>query len=173
VIELTGQKLREAKFFFRLLNQTSQEVVLNAPEVFEFYLSAFLSAARSVTFVLQYEEKDKYDDWFPTWFSNRSEDDRQLLNFLKKQRNFVEKRGGAEISLVWELIPVTEVRTDDRGHPAYGIHWFEPPETPPTRVGLPVHSFDLLGDQKKVISAGKRYLDVLDDIVRDFIQAYS
>ena len=173
MIEATQKKLHEAKFFLRLLNQASQEVVRNEPEAFEFYLSAFLSAARSVTFALQYEEKDKYDAWFPIWFGNRSEDDRQLLNFLKEQRNFIEKRGGADISVVWEFIPVTKMRTDNRGYPAYGFHWFGPPGTPPPRVGLPVHSFDLSGDQKRVTSACKRYVNVLDDLVRDFIQAHS
>jgi hypothetical protein len=173
VIEATQKKLREAKFFLRSLNQASQEVFRNEPEASEFYLSAFLSAARSVTFALQYEEKDKYDAWFPTWFSNRSEDDRRLLNFLKEQRNFVEKCGGAEISVVCEFIPITEVKTDNRGHPAYGFHWIGPPGTPPPRVGLPVHFFDLSGDQNRVTSACKRYMDVLDDLVRDFIQAHS
>lgn len=173
VIEATQKKLREAKFFLRMLTDASQQVVRNEPEAFEFYLSAFLSAARSVTFALQYEEKDKYDAWFPGWFGNRSEEDQRLLNFLKEQRNYVEKRGGAEVNVVWEFIPVTEVRRDNRGHPAYGFHWFGPPGTPPPRVGLPVHSFELAGDQKHVTSAGKQYVGILEDLVRDFIQAHS
>ncbi len=123
MIEATQKKLREAKFFLRLLSQTTQKVIGIEPEAFESYLSAFLSAARSVTFALQYEEKENYDAWFPTWFSNRSEDDKQLLHFLKEQRNFVEKRGGADISVHLEFIPITEVRrTNDRGHPAYRIY---------------------------------------------------
>ena len=56
MIEATQKKLREARFFVRLLNQVSQEAVRNEPEAFEFYLSAFLLAARSTTFALQYEE---------------------------------------------------------------------------------------------------------------------
>ena len=60
MIEATQKKLGEAQFFFyRLLNE-AQKPVRSEPEIFEFYLSAFLSAARSVTFVLQYEEKTKY-----------------------------------------------------------------------------------------------------------------
>lgn len=172
MVEATQKKLREAKFFYRLLHEASLEAVRYEPETFEYYLNAFLSAARSVTFALQCEEKDKYDAWFPTWFGYRSEQERQLLNFLKEQRNYAEKRGGAEVNVVWEYIPVTEVRTDNRGHPAYGFHWLGPPGTPPPRVGIPIHSFELSGDQQKVTSACKRYVDILDGLVRDFIQAH-
>ena len=173
MIEATQKKLREARFFVRLLNQMSQEAVRNEPEAFEFYLSAFLSAARSTTFALQYEEKDKYDAWFPAWFNNRSEEDQQLLNFLKEQRNYVEKRAGAEVNVVWEFIPVTELRSDSREHPAYEFHWFGPLGAPPPRVGLPVHSFELSGDSQKVTFACKRYMDILDQLVQEFIQAHT
>jgi hypothetical protein len=87
MIEATQKKLRETQFFLRLLFNADQEVVRTEPEAFEFYLNAFLSAARSVTFALQYEERDKYEEWFPDWGNNLSEEDRQLLDFLKKQRN--------------------------------------------------------------------------------------
>ena len=53
MIEATLKKLREAKFFLSLLNRESQKTVRNGPESFEFYLNAFLSAARSVTFALR------------------------------------------------------------------------------------------------------------------------
>ncbi len=173
MIEATQKKLREARFFLRLLNQESQVPVRNEPEAFEFYLNAFLSAARSVTFALQHEEKDKYEAWFQTWLSNRSEEDRQVLNFLRNQRNYAEKRGGAEVNVIWEYVPITEVRTDNRGHPAYGFHWFGPPGTPPPRIGLPVHSFELSGGQEKVTSSCERYVAILSELVRDFIQTHS
>ena len=172
MLEATQKKLREAKFFCRLLGQTSEEVVRNEPEAFEYYLSAFLSAARSVTFALQYEEKDKYYAWFPTWFSSRSEEEQQLLNFLREQRNYAQKRGGAEVNVVSDYIPVTEVRTDNQGHPAYGFHWVEPPGTPSPCVGIPVHSFGVSGNQQKVISVCKKYIDILDELLQDFIQAH-
>ena len=173
MIEATQKKLREARFFVRLLNRESREAVRNELEAFEFYLNAFLSAARSVTFALQYEEKNKYDAWFQTWFNNRIEEDRQLLNFLRDQRNYAEKRGGADVNVILEYVPITEVRTDDRGHPAYGFHWFGPPGTTPPRVGLPVHSFGLSGDQKKVTSVCEQYVTILSELVRDFTDVHS
>jgi len=172
VIEATQKKLREAIFFLRLLNQEGREAVHNEPEAFEFYLNAFLSAARSITFALQYEEKDKYDAWFQTWFNNRSKKDRELLNFLRDQRNYTEKRGGTDVNVILEYVSITRIRTDDRGHPAYGFHWFGPPGTPPPRVGLPVHFFELSGDQKKVTSACEQYVTILSELVRDFTEVH-
>ena len=173
MIEATQKKLREAEFFLRLLSHADQEVLWTEPEAFEFYLNAFLSAARSVTFALQYEEKDKYDAWFPEWFNKLSAEDRQLLGFLKRQRNHSEKRGGAEVDIDWEFIPITEVRSDNRGHPAYGFHWFGPPGTPPPRVGVMHHSFELSGEQQKVTAACTRHAGILEKLVRDFIEAHS
>jgi len=172
VIEATQKKLREARFFLRLLTRESCADVRDEPEAFEFFLNAFLSTARSVTFALQYEEKDKYKAWFQTWFNKRTEEDQQLLNFVKVQRNYTEKRGGADFNVILEDVPIAEVRTDDHGHPAYGFHWFGPPGTPP-RVGLPVHFFELSGDQKKVTSVCEQYVTILSELVRDFTEVYS
>jgi hypothetical protein len=64
MIPLTEMKLREAHFFYDLLLQTGLDIVRNTPEAFAFYLNALLSAARAVTFALQYEDKTNYDTWF-------------------------------------------------------------------------------------------------------------
>ena len=138
MIEATQGKLREAQFFLGHLVNEGQELLCNEPQAFGFYLSAFLSAARSVTFALQYEEKAKYDEWFPQWFGSLSGEDQNLARFLKDQRNYVQKRGGADVAVVWEYVPVTQVRTERPTHPAYGFHWFGPPGTPPPLAGIPV-----------------------------------
>lgn len=174
MIEATERKLREAQFFLRHLVAENRRAVRNEPEAFGFYLSALLSAARSVTFALQYEEKDKYDAWFPKWLENRSPDEQELLQFLKNQRNYEQKRGGAEVAVVWEYIPLTQIRTESRGHPAYyGFHWFGPPGTPPPTVGIPVHLFEASGGDREVTTACQRYVGSLTELVRDFVEAHS
>jgi hypothetical protein len=60
-IEATKAKLAEAEFFYRKLSAVQQRLMPNEPEAFGFYLSAFLSAARSVTFALQAEQKQEYE----------------------------------------------------------------------------------------------------------------
>src|SRR5260370_2421800 len=123
MIDATLRKLREAEFLLRHVVDEGQKAVRNEPQVFGFYLSAFLSAARSATFALQYEEKAKYDKWFPQWFGNLSAEDQNLLKFLKDQRNHEQKRSGADMTVIWEYVPVTQVRTERETHPAYGFHW--------------------------------------------------
>lgn len=88
MIPKTEMKLREAKFFFVLLHQTGQQTVRNEPEAFAFYLNAFLSAARAVTFALQFEDKANYDTWFTPWRGARTEKERELLAFMVIQRKF-------------------------------------------------------------------------------------
>jgi hypothetical protein len=183
MIPITAMKLREAKFFFALLHNAEQQIIRNEPEAFAFFLNAFLSAARAVTFALKYEDKTGYDAWFTPWGETRTEKDRELLAFMVKQRNFAEKRGSPEFNADdWEWIPITEIRSDaDRSHPAYGFHWFGPPtplldsaglnprEQQP-RVGRPVYQFPgFSGDQKDVTSVCKQYVDILDALVKDFV----
>jgi hypothetical protein len=183
MIPITEMKLREVKFFFAKLRNASQGMQYNEPEEFAFYLNAFLSAARSVTFALQFEDKTSYDAWFKPWCDSRTAKDRELLNFMKKQRNFSQKRGSAEIAADdWEWIPVTEIRSDaDRTHPAYGFQWLGPPialmdaagldprEHPP-QAGRPVYKFaEFSGDQNEVTSVCNQYVDVLDALVKDFL----
>jgi hypothetical protein len=172
MIEATQKKLRETQFFAQLLLRESENVVSNEPEAFVYFLSAFLSAGRSVTFALQNEEKEKYDAWFQLWWNAQTPEDRDLMDALKLQRNVEQKQGGAKTTVEWQYIPITEVRRDERGHPAYGIHWFAPPDTPLPQVGRLVHSFELAGSKAEVTAACKRYVDLLEKLVREFIQAH-
>ena len=168
-IDLTKKKLREAKFFLQLLEQASQAFVLNDPESFEFYLSAFLSAARSVTFVLQHEEKEKYDAWFPDWFESLVPEHGELLDFLKDKRNMVLKQGYTGMGTTWEYVPVTDITTPDHRHPAYGFHSFAPPGTPAVVVG---HQVYLWVGARDVLSTCKLYCELLDRLVYDFTEAH-
>jgi hypothetical protein len=173
LIEATQQKLREAIFFFDKLCKANQEVVRNDPEIFSYYLSAFLSAARSVTFALQFEEKEKYDAWFPVWHDRLAQEDKDLLKLFVAQRNQVLKQGTAEIDVVTELIPLTEVRQDRYEHPAYGFHWAGLPGDPPPQVGVSRSYFELDGSPSEVTSACERYVKLLQNLVPDFVRSHS
>ena len=50
MIEATQKKLREARFFLSYLETENRRAVRNEPEAFDYFMSAFVSAARSVTF---------------------------------------------------------------------------------------------------------------------------
>lgn len=172
-IPATQKKLRETYFFLGHLREKARAFRLDTEE-FEFFLSAFLSAARSVTFALQAEEKEKYDVWFPQWLESRGEEDHELLKFMKDQRNAEQKQAGAEVSVTMEYVPVTEVRMDNRGHPAYyGFFWSGVPGTPPPRIGRHVHHFELGGSAVEAVEACERYAALLKGLVQDFTNAYT
>jgi hypothetical protein len=172
MIEATKKKLREATFFFNELSRESGKVVRHDPELFSYYLSAFLSAARSVTFALQWEEREKYDRWFPRWSEGVTEEDKELFGFFVNQRNQNQKRGSADVSAVLEFIPVTEVRQDPQRHPAYGFHWSSLPGAPPPEVGISKGLFSFNGSQLEVTSACKRYVRLLESLIADFISSH-
>lgn len=173
MIGTAKKKIREATFFLRQLSKEAKTFTRNEPEVFQFYLSAFLSAARSVTFAMQYEEKQKYDAWFPQWFSERTEDERNLMDFLKVQRNLEQKRGSTETSVSWEYIPVTDFRIHEGKDLRFKCSWFGPPGTPIPHVGRPIHSFDLNCDVAEVTAVCNRYIDILNKLVQDFLETHN
>jgi len=75
----TKEKLREAEFF---LNQ--MEYSKSNPDTFRYYLSAFLSAARSITLVMQ-TEFGKYPN-FKNWYEQINIKNDKELAFLNEKR---------------------------------------------------------------------------------------
>ena len=101
MIEATQKKLREATFFLSHLEREGTQAILSPTEAVEFYLSAFLSAARSVTFVLEAEEPAKYLEWSRTWRASLTESDRQLLAKFTSARNRALKRETPTVAEDW------------------------------------------------------------------------
>jgi hypothetical protein len=173
MIEKTDKKLREAQFFYQQLVSERQRIVRSDPEAMLHYLSAFLSAARSVTLVMQKEEKEKYDAWFPAWKDKLINDERDLLELMNKQRVAEVHHEGANTTVDLEYIPMVELLSADlHGHPAYGFHWFGPPGTQAPHVMRPAHYFKLGGDKVDVTQTCKQYLDLLEKWVREFKEAH-
>jgi len=77
----TQRKLEEAKYFFKRMLETYQ-----IPFEFECNLQAFISSARSVTFVMQaeYSKKAHFDEWYEKKVEEMQTD--ELLDFFKQAR---------------------------------------------------------------------------------------
>ena len=163
----TDKKLREAHFFFRLLRENGANIRLDL-EDFDFYVSAFLSAGRSVTWVLQAEAKDQYDAWFPGWCNKLDTDQRELFDFMKGQRNKELKSRSSGVRSEIRHIAVTEVVPGSRAHPTYGIHWWAPPGTPPPEVGVRTYYFERNGTAQDAVETCSRYLEILQNLIEDF-----
>ena len=185
MIPETQRKLDEALFFFRHLYKTAGSPPSNGPE-FGYYLSAFLSAARSVTFVLQAEEKQHYDSWYPSWEAHLVEDDRKLWKFKNGQRVREVHRDGADVDRAMELRTVQQIfgmqgqalmrsaiETAPRGPFETPHVIFAPPQSPPLLEVVPIHRFRIGKRGVDVRDACGMYLDLLTALVREFIAAHT
>lgn len=174
MIEATQDKLAEAHFFLGKLVQEKEErqqPVRTERKEFWYYVSAFLSAARSVLWVLQSEERERYDAWHATWDDRLTEADHELLKLTTEQRNAAVKRGVVKMTAVSEKVPLR-----DSEHPIYGLHIFAPPATPPPWppwTVRDVHYFEVDGRKDEVIATCEAYFELLTKIVADFIAAHS
>jgi hypothetical protein len=185
MIPETQRKLDEALFFFKHLYKGAMGPPSNAPE-FGYYLSAFLSAARSVTFVLQAEEKQHYDTWYPSWEARLVEDDRKLWKFMNDQRVAEVHQDGADVDRAMELRTVPQIfgmqgralvrsaiETALPGQFGTPHVIFAPPLSPPVVEVVPIHRFRLGKRGVDVRDACAMYLDLLTALVREFIAVHS
>lgn len=139
------EKLREADFFLTKMEESGFKSYS-----WRFYFSAFVTAARSVTFVLQHVMHDI--PGFAEWYELRQEQFRKepLPRYFTSIRNEVQKEGTNPVTL-WG-------RGDDGNIEAFFLHWYNNPKNMPPDCD--------------VISACKTHMVTLASIVyevyRDF-----
>lgn len=92
--QLARQKLQEARYFFERMGE------LKGKPEFDFVLSAFLSAGRSVTLLLQAENAG--ESGFSDWYEEKQDDMREwaLFDAMREARNYSQKEGYPEISKI-------------------------------------------------------------------------
>lgn len=163
----TQRKLRETAYYLRLLEQKAA-MAAHDPEEILYLLSAFLSAGRSVTLILQAEQKKAYDSWFPKWHAGLTCDRRDLFDAMNHQRVAELHSTGAEVESEPLYVPVTQTRTGDPGHPAYGFHWWGPPGTSPPKVGWVQHFLNLGSAPAPLAQSCLEYFRLLEQAVLDF-----
>jgi len=78
-----ARKAREAQYFLAQM-RTFDDNPNFADERFDYVLSAFVSAARSVTFAMQKQDKDNYDRFWPGFVADLTGYERELLVFFKQ-----------------------------------------------------------------------------------------
>ncbi|HSV73890.1 MAG TPA: hypothetical protein VLH79_09040 [Chthonomonadales bacterium] len=169
-IPATLKKLREASHFYDRLAPLALALPSQAEE-YDFLLSAFLSAARSVTFALQVEQKSPYDAWFPAWRSQLPQEDQDLLARMVDLRNQALKRGESPSVEVQVFIAITRLPPEHRAK-ACGVSWFGPPGSPPPEIGFVRHMLDLGESVQEASALCRRYLELLNRLVTDFKDAH-
>jgi len=164
-VPLTQRKLREAQFFLsRLESQVCTPDGASSEEA-EFYLSAFLSAARSVTFVLESEQPGSYKAWSVAWRASRSDRERLLLSRFTDARNRALKRETPSVATdqtAFAPAPSTSL------HPELIFFFDDEP--------MPIYGFRALkcrlmpGDpEEHVVPLCREYETLLSTLVREFL----
>ena len=163
LIPKTQKKLRETKFFMGKLMQEAQTTNLDK-EDFEFFLSAFLTAGRSVRDVLK-EEHRSYTAWYqPGWTTKLRSEESQLLEFMRKLRNTEVHDLGAQTQQSIEMIPLAHALGNSPLYVAYADSDAE--------IGRKVYYFEIDGKPEKVLGVCRRYQDLLVRLVDDFDRTY-
>lgn len=158
------RKLREAEYFLREIGRRSRDYQPNEhAEIGRYYISAFLSAARSVTMVMQAEQKFcDWEPWFAAWRAERSEADRALLRFMNGQRVAEVHREGAEVEVRAEFVDY-----DWKGPPWLLQSSFGPGIVPAPKVPLNKWHFD---DGRPAVETCDTYYALIHHLVQRGIE---
>jgi hypothetical protein len=147
---------------------------------FQFYLSAFMQAARTVPWRLKKEEKEKYLAWLLTWERQVTAEETALLKFTNDRRIDEVHRDGIETIVEWQDIDIYDLLKSSTVHSkifdvsnrAYDSAM--PPGSRPSRISVtfPAFYFDREGVKEDVIETCKKYLDYLDRLVQEFMRVH-
>src|SRR5258706_14214257 len=93
-IERVEKKLGEVRFFLRKMIE-QERMAFDDKEPFDFYLSAFLNAARTVDYRLCHEQGAIYRAWRKAWNSKLALTDNSLIKFMIDDRNVEVHESGS------------------------------------------------------------------------------
>jgi hypothetical protein len=106
----TRDKLNEAQYFLNRMEETQKSANAGTPsarDAFKYDLNAFITAARSVTYVMQKDFKrvPGFEDWYEVKQDEMRND--EVMLFFHKQRNITIHQGSIE-PIGHTMITVTE-----------------------------------------------------------------
>jgi len=163
------KKLREAEFFLsKMVDQEKR--AFGDKEPFDFYLSAFLNAARVIDYRLRHMHGETYGPWYTKWKKTLTRDQRKLIKFLVTDRNLEVHAKGSRRSVAQEAIKVGHSYSDRSGT----LEVFAPPRvlvgdpTPPAIIYKPTYNFTIAGVERRAVDACSEYLRLLTRMLSEF-----
>jgi hypothetical protein len=170
MIEAAQRKLREAKFFYQHLANERYRGHDADPEEFRFYFSAFIGAARSVTWIMQKEERDRYAAWEPRWKAQLSPEDQKLEKLTNRLRVDEVKHLGADISATVEEMSAGELMEEMGGQAAFLDSLY--PGASKLKSSRPRFFFENDDGRADLLALCKQYLSYLESKVHSFLVAH-
>jgi hypothetical protein len=171
MIEAAQRKLREASFFYgHLVSEQNRRG--SDPEAFRFYFSAFIEAARSLTWAMKAEETDKYLTWETVWKEQLTAEEIKLEKITNDLRIKEVKRLGADIIVEMEEIAVVEMFAEPGFHAVYRQHTSGPPGVEQIKTKRPKFYFEHEDGKADLTVLCKEYLAYLEKKVGAFLAAH-
>ena len=166
-------KTKRSRIFFRNLRAIDRKTFSPEPESFGYYLSAFVSAGRSVTLALQSEHKQEYDSWFPAWLESLTDEECALLEQFNTHRIATIHKQGIEVSYQWEEMSQSEFLLAAATE-GVNIQMFRgPPGIAAIRSQRPVRTFAASGNESQVTETASGYLRLLQRMVVEFASHFA
>jgi hypothetical protein len=107
---LARKKFREAAFFLGEMRKRDGSSRLDKEEEFGYCVSAFLSAARSISFVLRKENSLTYEAQRDSWLLSMEDSTRVIEDFMRDQRNAALKEGTVASGQKVDNVPALMVK---------------------------------------------------------------
>jgi len=173
-MELTRvyKKLAEAQFFLRKLTE-QERLMIGDMEPFDYYLSAFLNAGRTVDWRLHREQRVIYPTWRKTWDANLTPQEDSLIKFMVNDRNVEVHESGSSRSVAHESVEFRAGTHRVEGGFIDVVDGFGPPGMPSAVLSKPTyHSFTIDGAERKATEACADYLALLQKMVKEFDAAH-
>ena len=165
MIELTKARLEEARSLLSKLqaerSKQVQHATPTASREFWLLLNGFITAARSVRWVLQ---KRKHKGTSLVGLIGRftlTEDEKEIFRRVTNMRNSIEKEGHPGLVARREWVDIPE-----NPHPVAGSQYFGLPEWGRPRTEIDVYYVE--GTDRQVLSICEQYVAILTRMVDDF-----
>lgn len=165
--ELAQKKLREAAFFLTEMRKREGSSRLDTEEEFGYFLSAFLSAARSVSFVLRKENPLTYEARRDEWLRSVESSRRVMVDFMRDQRNAALKEGTDAAEQDVDYVPIFRASGPSYRSPLPVIiqPWaFAEGAT----IGVARYVLNLGGAERPAVEACRDYLAALELLIARF-----
>jgi hypothetical protein len=160
-----GQGLREARFFLDKMSE-HEHLAFGGKEPFEFYLSAFLSAGRTVDYRLRHEQGATYSEWRTAWDATLTWEQQALIKFMVDERNVEVHESGGSTPSVETMIRELKAGTYRLPGGTYTIAG--PPGATLASVPFSAYCFTIDGTDRRVTEACGEYLALLEQMVAKF-----
>src|SRR6266446_2380996 len=156
------KKLREARYFLRNM-KAREALAFGDHEEFDFCLSAFLSAGRSLDYRLRHMSK-RYAPFRVAWDKTLNADELELIKFMIDDRNVEVHETRSTRQQAEVRVPVRGRYSDPSGTLTVlsGV-----PGTPPAEFIKPTYYFSIAGKQLTVLAACDTYIRLLERLVAD------